>query len=62
MRLACAGRRNTDGVALTQAVFGPFPSGAFYAVPNDGYIAAFSWGEIAEGLGLRATAKNRFRR
>ena len=49
--------RNTDGVALTQAAFGPFPSGAFYAVHNDGNIAAFSWGEIAEGLGLRGDCK-----
>lgn len=46
--------RNTDGVALTQAGFGPFPAGAFYAVHNDGNIAAFSWAEIAEELGLRS--------
>ena len=45
--------RNTDGVALTQTGFGPFPAGAFYAVHNDGNIAAFSWVEIAEELGLR---------
>lgn len=46
--------RNTDGVALTQAGFGPFPAGAFYAVHNDGNIAAFSWAEIAGELGLRS--------
>lgn len=46
--------RNTDGVALTQTGFGPFPAGAFYAVHNDGNIAAFSWAEIAEELGLRS--------
>ena len=46
--------RNTDGVALTQAAFGPFPAGAFYAVHNDGNIAAFSWAQIAETLGLRS--------
>ena len=45
--------RNTDGVALTQRSFGPFPAGAFYAVHNDGNIAAFSWAEIAGALGLR---------
>ena len=45
--------RNTDGVALTQTSFGPFPAGAFYAVHNDGNIAAFSWAEIAGELGLR---------
>ena len=46
--------RNTDGVALTQRGFGPFPAGAFYAVHNDGNIAAFSWAAIAEALGLRS--------
>jgi len=45
--------RNTDGVALTQAGFGPFPAGAFYAIHNDGNVAAFSWAEIAAALGLR---------
>ncbi len=43
-----------DGVALTQTSFGPFPAGAFYAVHNDGNIAAFSWAEIAAALGLRS--------
>jgi 3-phytase len=33
--------------------FGNFPSGAFYAVHNDGNVAAFSWAAIAEALGLR---------
>lgn len=42
----------------TQAAFGPFPSGAFYAVHN-GNIAAFSWAEIAEGLGLRDDCKEK---
>jgi 3-phytase len=46
--------RNTDGVALTQTGFGPFPAGAFYAVHNDGNIAAFSWAEIAAALDLRS--------
>ena len=46
--------RNTDGVALTQTSFGPFPAGAFYAVHNDGNIAAFSWADIAAALELRA--------
>jgi 3-phytase len=45
---------NTDGIALTQRGFGEFPSGAFYAVHNDGNVAAFSWSEIAGRLGLRA--------
>ena len=45
--------RNTDGVALTQEAFGPFPAGAFYAVHNDGSVAAFSWAGIARALELR---------
>lgn len=45
--------RNTDGVALTQVGFGPFPAGAFYAVHDDGNVAAFSWAAIADALGLR---------
>lgn len=49
--------RNTDGVALTQTPFGPFPAGAFYAVHNDGNIAAFSWTEIAAKLGLRTDCR-----
>ncbi len=49
--------RNTDGVALTQTPFGPFPAGAFYAVHNDGNIAAFSWADIAAGLGLRTDCR-----
>jgi 3-phytase len=44
---------NTDGIALTQRGFADFPSGAFYAVHNDGNVAAFSWGAIADALGLR---------
>lgn len=49
-----AGTLNTDGIALTQHGFGGFPSGALYAVHNDGNVAAFSWAEIARALGLRA--------
>lgn len=44
---------NTDGIALTQRGFGDFPSGAFYAVHNDGNVAAFSWEAIADSLKLR---------
>jgi 3-phytase len=44
---------NTDGIALTQRGFASFPSGAFYAVHNDGNVAAFSWEAIADALGLR---------
>ena len=45
--------RNTDGIALTQRGFGPFPQGAVYAVHNDGNVAAFGWAQIAEALKLR---------
>lgn len=45
--------RNTDGIALTQHGFGDFPAGAFYAVHNDGNVAAFSWAAIANALELR---------
>jgi 3-phytase len=44
---------NTDGIALTQHGFAEFPSGAFYAVHNDGNVAAFSWAAIADALKLR---------
>lgn len=44
---------NTDGIALTQRGFAQFPSGAFYAVHNDGNVAAFSWEAIADSLRLR---------
>jgi 3-phytase len=44
---------NTDGIALTQRGFADFPSGAFYAVHNDGNVAAFSWAAIADALSLR---------
>jgi 3-phytase len=44
---------NTDGIALTQRGFADFPSGAFYAVHNDGNVAAFSWDAIADALKLR---------
>jgi len=33
--------------------FGPFSTGAFYAVHDDGNVAAFSWTAIAGALGLR---------
>ena len=46
--------RNTDGIALTQQGFGPFPGGAMYAVHDDQSITAFSWVEVADGLGLRS--------
>lgn len=46
--------RLTDGVALTQQAFGPFPAGAFYASHLDGSVSAFGWREIAAALGLRS--------
>jgi 3-phytase len=46
--------RNTDGVALTQVPFDRFTAGAFFAVHDDGNVAAFRWEDIARPLGLRA--------
>ena len=43
---------NTDGVALTGLAFGPFSRGAFYAVHDDGNVAAFDLAEIVRALGL----------
>jgi len=50
---AGARTRLTDGVALTQRAFGPFPAGAFYASHLDGSVSAFGWAEIAAALRLR---------
>jgi 3-phytase len=46
--------RNTDGVALTQVAFPGFPAGAFFAVHDDGNVAAFRWEDVARPLGLRS--------
>jgi 3-phytase len=52
-RFTGAKARRTDGVALTQKAFGPFPAGAFVGSHLDGSIAAFSWATIADSLKLR---------
>jgi 3-phytase len=44
--------RNTDGVAVANIPFGPFKSGAFYAVHDDGNICAYDWHTIARTCGL----------
>ncbi len=49
-----AGVLNTDGIALTQDGFDLFPRGAFFAVHDDGNVAAFQWADIAAALALRA--------
>lgn len=51
-RFTGATTQNTDGIVLTQRAFGPFDRGAFFAVHNDGNVAALSWGAIADALGL----------
>ena len=43
---------NTDGVAITRLNFGPFSRGAFYAVHDDGNVAAFDLAKIVADLGL----------
>lgn len=49
--------RLTDGIALTQVAFGPFPAGALYASHLDGAIAAMSWSDIATALSLRSDCR-----
>lgn len=49
--------RRTDGVALTQRAFGPFPAGAFFGSHLDGGVGAFSWADIAAALHLRADCR-----
>ena len=44
---------NTDGVWLSQKALPRFPQGVFYAIDNDRNVAAFSWAEIADALGLK---------
>lgn len=46
---------NTDGVALLQGPVGALGEGAFYAIHADQGVVGFSWADIAEALGLRAT-------
>lgn len=43
---------NTDGIAITNRSFGPFKSGAFYAVHDDGNICAYDWHLLATLCGL----------
>ncbi len=45
--------RNTDGIAITNRAFGPFTSGAFYAVHDDGNICAYDWRLLATLCGLQ---------
>ena len=53
-----AGVLNTDGIALTQRSFAGFPGGAFFAVHDDGNVAAFRWRDIAERLNLRSDCES----
>jgi len=46
--------RNTDGVWLHPHPLDGFPAGAFYAVHNDGNVAAFDIAEILDALDLAA--------
>lgn len=45
---------NTDGVWLHLEPLPGFPSGAFYAVHDDGNVGAFDWEEILAALSLEA--------
>jgi 3-phytase len=44
---------NTDGVWLTQTAMPGFPHGAFYAVHDDGNVAAFDLGEVLDKVGAK---------
>jgi 3-phytase len=44
--------RNTDGIGLSQRKFGPFRTGALFAVHDDRAVAAFDWRTIARALEL----------
>lgn len=43
---------NTDGIWVTNVPFGPFASGAFFAIHDDGNVACFDWAEISAALHL----------
>ncbi|PPE72612.1 phytase [Solimonas fluminis] len=44
---------NTDGVWLTRTPMPGFPHGAFYAVHDDGNVAAFDLGEVLDKVGAK---------
>ncbi len=44
--------RNTDGIATSNQGFGPFVSGALYAVHDDGNIHAYDWHTLAKSCHL----------
>lgn len=48
---------NTDGVWLTQQALPGFPQGAFFAVHDDGNVAAFDVAEILAALSLKGCAQ-----
>jgi 3-phytase len=48
---------NTDGVAIANQAITGFPDGAFFAVHDDGAVAAFDLAAIAETVGLRSTVQ-----
>lgn len=43
---------NTDGIWLTRSAMPGFPHGAFYAVHDDGNVAAFDLGEVLDAVGV----------
>ena len=47
---------NTDGIALTQTPFDRFPQGSFFAVDNDGAVAAFRRGTSPRRWGCEPIA------
>ena len=48
---------NTDGIWLTQTALPGFAQGAFFAVHDDGNVAAFDLGEVLSALQLKSCAQ-----
>ncbi len=44
--------RNTDGIAVVEGSVGSLDDGAFFAVHDDGNVAAFAWASISRALRL----------
>lgn len=49
--------KNTDGIALAATGFGPFSSGVFYAVHDDGNVAAIDWQAVLDASGVQACSQ-----
>ena len=46
---------NTDGITVVSRAVGDMAGGAVYAIHDDGAIAAFSWTDVADAIGVAAS-------